>query len=64
MRALRDQAATFELDILGRRYSQAPFRYQGKCYDALCKKLTALPREVRVRLDPLLERTGCLSWLT
>jgi hypothetical protein len=64
MRALRDQAATFELDILSHRYSQAPFRYQGKCYDALRKKLAALPRDVRVRLDPLLERTGCLPWLT
>ncbi|MGE0422707.1 MAG: glutathione S-transferase family protein [Reyranellaceae bacterium] len=63
MRALRDQAATFELDILGRRYSQAPFRYQGKCYDALCKKLAALPRAVRVRLDPALEEAHCLSWL-
>jgi glutathione S-transferase len=63
MRALRDEAAEFELDILGRRYGQAPFRYQGKCYDALRKKLAALPRDVRVRLDPTLERAGCLSWL-
>ncbi|MBX3500674.1 MAG: glutathione S-transferase N-terminal domain-containing protein [Alphaproteobacteria bacterium] len=64
MRALREEAAELELDILGRRYSQAPFRYQGKCYDALRKKLAALPREVRVRLDPVLEQARCLSWLT
>ena len=63
MQALRDEAAELELDILGHRYSQAPFRYQGKCYDALCKKLAALPRDVRARLDPVLEKTGCLSWL-
>ncbi len=64
MRALRDEAPEFDLDVLGHRYSQAPFRYQGKCYDALHKKLAALPRDVRARLDPTLERTGCLSWLT
>jgi len=63
MKALRDEAAEFELEILGRRYSQAPFRYQGKCYDALRKKLAALPRDVRARLDPVLDKTGCLSWL-
>lgn len=63
MQALRDEAAEFELDILGHRYSQAPFRYQGKCYDALRKKLAALPRDVRMRLDPVLEKAGCLSWL-
>jgi glutathione S-transferase len=64
MKALRDEAAGFELDILGRRYSQAPFRYQGKCYDALRKKLAALPVDVRRRLDPVLEEAGCLSLLT
>lgn len=63
MKALHDEAAEFELDILGRRYSQAPFRYQGKCYDALRKKLAALPADVRLRLDPVLEQTRCLSWL-
>lgn len=63
MKALRDEAAEFELGIIGRRYSQAPFRYQGKCYDALRKKLTALPADVRLRLDPVLEQTRCLSWL-
>jgi glutathione S-transferase len=64
MKALRDEVAEFELDILGRRYSQAPFRYQGKCYDALRKKLAALPVDVRRRLDPVLEEAGCLSLLT
>ncbi len=63
LKALRDEAAELELDILGRRYSQAPFRYQGKCYDALRKKHAALSPAVRARLDPVLEETRCLSWL-
>ncbi|MBV9834519.1 MAG: glutathione S-transferase N-terminal domain-containing protein [Alphaproteobacteria bacterium] len=63
MKALRDESAELDLDILGRRYSQAPFRYQGKCYDALRKKLAALPLDVRDRLDPVLEEAGCLRWL-
>lgn len=62
-RALRDGAETFALDILGRPYSQAPFRYQGKCLDALRKKLAALPADVRRRLDPILEETGCARYL-
>ena len=49
--------------VLGRPYAQAPFRYQGKCHDALRKKLAALPGEVRRRLDPVLEQTGCLRYL-
>lgn len=62
-RALRDGAETFALDILGRPYSQAPFRYQGKCLDALRKKLAALPADVRRRLDPILEETSCARYL-
>jgi hypothetical protein len=48
------------LEIQGRPYRQAPFRYQGKCHDALRKKLAALAPDVRRRLDPVLEETGCL----
>jgi glutathione S-transferase len=61
--ALRDEAAEVALEIEGRPYAQAPFRYQGKCCDALRKKLAALAPEVRRRLDPLLEETGCLGYL-
>ncbi len=56
----RDEVA---LDITGRHYAQAPFRYQAKCYDALRKKLAALPAAARQRLDPVLEEAGCLKWL-
>ena len=49
------------LDILGRPYAQAPFRYQGKCHDALRKKQsTALSGrfEPEAALRRLLEGTG------
>ena len=61
--ALESGAPTVDLDILGRPWSQAPFRYQAKCYDALRKKLAALPVDVRRRLDPVLDAAGCLRWL-
>ena len=63
LRALQDGAAEVTLDIQGRPYAQAPFRYQAKCLDALRKKHAALPAEVRRRLDPILEEAGCLTGL-
>jgi glutathione S-transferase len=62
-KAVHDGAPTFELELLERSYSQAPFRYQAKCHDALRKKLAALPAAARMKLDPVLEDTGCLRWL-
>jgi glutathione S-transferase len=61
--ALHDGADEVALEIQGRPYAQAPFRYQGKCHDALRKKLAALAPDVRRRLDPVLEETGCLRYL-
>jgi glutathione S-transferase len=61
--ALHDGADEVALEIQGRPYAQAPFRYQGKCHDALCNKLAVLGPEVRRRLDPVLEETGCLHYL-
>ncbi len=63
LKALQDGAAEVTLDIQGRPYAQAPFRYQGKCLDALRKKLAALPGGARTRLDPILDETGCLKYL-
>ncbi|HTR86615.1 MAG TPA: glutathione S-transferase N-terminal domain-containing protein [Reyranella sp.] len=63
LKALQDGQEEVALDLLGRRYAQAPFRYQGKCYDALRKKLATLPADVRKRLDPALEEAGCLRYL-
>jgi glutathione S-transferase len=62
-RALQDGAEIFEVELLGRPYAQAPFRYQGKCFDALRKRLAALPAMARRRLDPVLEEAGCLRSL-
>lgn len=62
-RALRDGAADFAVEIGGRPYAQAPFRYQGKCHDALRKRLAALPADARRRLDPVLEEAGCARYL-
>lgn len=62
-KALQAGADQVTLKIGGRPYAQAPFRYQGKCHDALRKKLAALAPDVRQRLDPVLEQTGCLRYL-
>jgi glutathione S-transferase len=63
LKALQEGRQEVSLDIKGRPYAQAPFRYQGKCYDALRKKLAALAPDVRRRLDPALEEAGCLRYL-
>lgn len=62
-RAVQDGAGDVALEIQGRPYAQAPFRYQAKCHDALRKKLAALAPEVRRRVVPVLEETGCLRYL-
>ena len=49
--------------LIGQRYTQAPFRYQVKCYDGLRKKFAALAPEERARIEPVLDETGCLRWL-
>ena len=61
--ALQDGAETFEVELLGRPYAQGPFRYQGKCYDALRKRFAAMPAVARDRVTPVLEETGCLRYL-
>jgi glutathione S-transferase len=63
LKARQDGREEVALDIQGRPYAQAPFRYQAKCFDALRKKLAALPPDARKRLDPVLEETGCLGYL-
>jgi glutathione S-transferase len=61
--ALQGGAETFEVRLLGRPYDQTPFRYQGKCHDALRKRFAALPEEARSRLAPVLEEADCLRYL-
>ncbi|MFO1163263.1 MAG: glutathione S-transferase N-terminal domain-containing protein [Reyranellaceae bacterium] len=62
-KALQDGAPELEVDLLGRAFKQAPFRYQAKCYDALRKRRLALPAEARRRVDAILEEAGCLTYL-
>ena len=62
-RAVQEGAPDFEVELLGRGFAQAPFRYQAKCYDALRKRRAALPVDALHRLDPILEQTGCLGFL-
>jgi glutathione S-transferase len=58
-RAVQNGADKVVVTLLGRDWAQAPFRYQAKCYDALCKKWQVLPGAARKRLDPILEEAGC-----
>lgn len=55
--------AEVAVELMGQRYTQAPFRYQVKCYDGLRKKLASLPQDARERIAPVLKRTGCLAFL-
>ena len=61
--ALGEGRETVDVTLLGQRYRQAPFRYQGKCWDVMQRRFAALPPTVRDRLDPLLRKTGCLAFL-
>jgi glutathione S-transferase len=49
--------------LRGRPYEQATFRYQAKCDDALRRRFAKLSPPQRARLEPVLEETGCLSYL-
>lgn len=63
LKALQEGREEMSLQIGGKPYAQAPFRYQAKCLDALRKKFAALPADARRRLDPVLEEAGCLGYL-
>jgi glutathione S-transferase len=51
------------VNLLGQRYTQAPFRYQVKCLDGLRKSFAALSTQARGAIEPVLKQTGCLSFL-
>lgn len=61
--ALEQGADELRLTIFGAPFAQAPFRYQAKCLSRLQALYARLPDPARVRLDPLLEKTGCLKAL-
>lgn len=62
--ALADGAGRVSVELGGKRYTQAPFKYQAKCYDRLRKRLADVAGESRDRLQSILEETGCYSCLT
>jgi glutathione S-transferase len=51
----------FTVDLQGRAFTQQTQKYHARSLAALKARLRAVPD--RTRLDPILERTGCLRWL-
>lgn len=49
-----------QVTLSGERWVQAPFKYQAKCYDRLCKRYARIGS---TELNDLLEATGCLEYL-
>lgn len=49
---------TFEVELLGRPYSQGVFRYQARCLEALRSAYAALSPSARAVVDPLLAEAG------
>jgi glutathione S-transferase len=61
--ALQIGAEEFSLEVWGLKYSQTPFRYQGKCYDWLKSEFAKLEPRARASIEPALKHTGCLPYL-
>jgi glutathione S-transferase len=61
--ALTAGEAEVSVEIAGRTWTQGVFKYQGKCYDRLRKKLAAIEGEPRRRLEQVLGDTGCYAYL-
>ena len=61
--AVVDGADSVELEIDGKPWRQAPFKYQAKCFDRLQKRFAAVEGEPAQRLGAVLAETGCLPYL-
>lgn len=61
--AIADGQDSVSVELRGRPFTQATFRYQAKCYDALRRRFASLPPGHRARIEPMLEETGCLAFL-
>jgi hypothetical protein len=62
--ASEKSAGEFSLEVFGRRYTQAPFRYQVKCLGWLREEFAGLTSEARTRVESVLRETGGLDILT
>jgi glutathione S-transferase len=62
--AIADSAETFTVELLGRPYTQAPFKYQARCLEQLRRAFVDLPAQARERISPMLEEAGVLARLT
>lgn len=57
--AAADNRERFEVELLGRPYSQGPFPYQVKCLAWLREEFAGLPESNRAEIEPLLRETKC-----
>ena len=57
--AAKDGLRSFETQLLGKPYAQAPFGYQVKCLGWLQEEFQALPADDRAAIKPVLRQTGC-----
>ena len=62
-RALDQGAETLSLELHGRTYTQATFKYQAKCRDRLRAHYGGLDAAARRGLEGVLAETGCLAYL-
>jgi len=61
--AFAADSETFALDLLGRTYTQAPFKYQVNCLAEIKSRLNALAGPNKPRARAILEETGCWTAL-
>ncbi len=62
-KAVAEDTESLDLEINGQAFSQPPFRYQVKCYSRLKSLYKNLSSDCKQKVDPILEKTGCLAWL-
>jgi glutathione S-transferase len=61
--ALQAGEKTLRVSIDGCDYTQEAFAYQGKCYAEILRRWSALAPESKLKLQSLLEDTGCMKFL-
>ena len=61
--ALAAGAETYDVQLDGRTWTQKPVKYQAKSLAAIRQKYADLGEGDRANLDPILQETGCLSFL-